>query len=67
MGISYKGSKFHRPYVPSTDSFNKEKTLGNMIYSYSFQAGLVTLCAMTKINSAEFFFGDGQLKDALLQ
>ncbi|CAD8203824.1 unnamed protein product [Paramecium pentaurelia] len=67
MGISYKGSKFHRPYTPITDSFYKEKTLTNMIYTYSFQAGLVILCAITKINSAEFFFEDGQLKNNLLQ
>ncbi|CAD8108501.1 unnamed protein product [Paramecium sonneborni] len=67
MGISYKGSKFHRPYTPITDSFNKEKTALNMIYTYSFQAGLVVLCAITKINSAEFFFEDGQLKSKLLQ
>ncbi|CAD8152584.1 unnamed protein product [Paramecium octaurelia] len=67
MGISYKGSKFHRPYTAITDSFYKEKTLTNMIYTYSFQAGLVVLCAITKINSAEFFFEDGQLKTNLLQ
>ncbi|CAD8213735.1 unnamed protein product [Paramecium octaurelia] len=67
MGISYKGSKFHRPYTPSTDSFFKDKSLANLIYTYSFQAGLVVLCAITKINSADFFFEDGQLKDNILQ
>ncbi|CAK66244.1 unnamed protein product (macronuclear) [Paramecium tetraurelia] len=67
MGISYKGSKFHRPYTPITDNFYKEKTLKHMMHTYSFQAGLVVLCAITKINSAEFFFEDGQLKSNLLQ
>ncbi|CAD8115796.1 unnamed protein product [Paramecium primaurelia] len=67
MGISYKGSKFHRPYTPSTDNFYKDKSLANLIYTYSFQAGLVVLCAITKINSADFFFEDGQLKDNILQ
>ncbi|CAD8113039.1 unnamed protein product [Paramecium sonneborni] len=67
MGISYKGSKFHRPYTPSTDNYYKDKSLANLIYTYSFQAGLVVLCAITKINSADLFFEDGQLKDNILQ
>lgn len=38
MSISYKGSKFHRPLIPITDSYvkEKEKTLSSMVYSYSF-------------------------------
>lgn len=36
MGISYKGSKFHRPYTVVTDNFFKEKNQTNLCHTYAF-------------------------------